>query len=186
VSTVIAGSPADAMGLKSGDIMTSFNGHPITAKKDKEVLGFTKMVRESPIGTALPVTVIRDGETLAMKLTLSTRPKTARDAREYEDRILGLTVRDITTDVRIAMNLSSEVQGVIVHRVRSGSPANQARMGPRIIILRVGDQPVSNVEEFEQAVEGLRESQAEEVSLFCRIGAKTGFFRLRPRWADEN
>ena len=43
-------------------------------------------------------------------MVLGTRPTSARDAVEYEDKRFGLTVREITTDIRIALNLSEDRQ----------------------------------------------------------------------------
>ncbi len=185
VSTVIPGSPAEVSGLRPGDVLTEFNGRRISAKQDQEVLGFTKMVRESPIGQMIPMSILRNGESMQLELTMTTRPRTARDAREYVDEQLGLTVREITTDVRIAMNLSGEVQGVIVHRVRPGSPANQARLRPPYIVLAIDEKPITGLADYEAAVAALRESKPAEVTLFCRIGATTAFFRLQPRWEAE-
>lgn len=181
VSTIVAGSPADVAGLQRGDVLTHFDGTPLTAKLDREIVGFTKLVRETGI-KEVSVRLLRDGEPMEMSLMLTERPKAARDAGEYEDKVFGLTVREITTDVRILLNLSEDVQGVIVRRVKSGSWANLAHMVPGLIIMRMGDYPVTNLEDFKEAIDRLAEQKPAEVPVFCRAGARTGFFRLQPRW----
>jgi hypothetical protein len=35
---------------------------------------------------------------------------------------------------------------------------------------------------FTSAIEGEKKAKNAEVTLFCRIGANTAFFRLQPRW----
>jgi serine protease Do len=184
VSTVLPGSPAARAGLRMGDVLKEFNGEPITTKLDREWANFTKMVSESPLDTPLPITLIRDGGPTESTVTLMVRPKSARDASEYEDKRLGLTVREITVDVRIQLNLSEDLQGVIVRRVESGSPANQAQLRPGMVILRVGGESFANLEEFEAISHRLAEEKPTEITLFCRVGANTSFFRIQPRWED--
>ena len=184
VATVLADSSARAAGILEGDIIVDFNGVPVTATQDKDVAAFTKMVRESPIEEELSVTLYRNGVLQTIRLTLMSRPKTARDAEEFEDTTFGLTVRELTRDVRIVLNLSDDIEGVIVRRVKSGSSASLAGIRPSYILLRFGDHPVRNLEEFELAVTAVTEETPDEVTVFCRVGATTAFFRLQPRWND--
>lgn len=182
VSGIVDGSPAATAGLQPGDIITQFNDIPIRAKLDREVIGFTKLVRDTGTGKEVAVTILRDGKPLELKTTLAARPKSARDAGEHLDEALGLTVREITTDLRILLNLAEDVKGVIVRRVRSGSVANLAGIRPGVIIMSLGDFPTGNIEEYKAAIEKLAANKPKEVTAFCRAGAATGFFRLEPRW----
>ncbi|MBI2435557.1 MAG: PDZ domain-containing protein [Candidatus Hydrogenedentes bacterium] len=182
VSTVVPGSPAAEIGLQPGDIIISFNNTPIQARQDRDVLGFTQLVRQAGAGNEVEVTILRAGQPEQLHVKVGARPRTSREAEEHEDPYLGLTVREITTDMRIAMNLPEDVQGVIVRRVKSGSPAQEAGMRPMVIILRLGPHPVTTLEDFRQAVEQMARQKPAEVSVFGRFGAATGFFRLNPRW----
>ncbi len=182
VSTVVPGSPSEAAGFKDGDVVILFNGTPVRAKQNREVLAFTKLVRDTPIGTAVPVRVLRDGQPLELQVTLAEKPKAARDAGEFEDKTFGLTVRELTTDVRLVLNLSEDVKGVIVRRVKSGSFADLAQIRPGVIILNFGGSPVTNLDEFKEAVAKAAETKPGEIAVFSRIGPRTGFFRLQPRW----
>ncbi len=184
IGTIIPGSPAAAAGLQMGDVITRFDGVPVKAKQDREVLGFTKLVRDVGAGKTVPVTVLRDGEPVELTVTLAERPKSARDAGEFEDEVFGLTVREITTDVRILLNLSEDVQGVIVRRVKSGSWASLAEIIPGTIILNFGGHPVTNLDDYKAAVEKLKTEKPDEIAVFCRVGARTGFFRIQPRWEN--
>lgn len=186
VATVLAGSSAYAAGILAGDVIVDFNGVPVSATQDKDVAAFTKMVRESPIEEELPITLYREGVVQTIRLTLMPRPKAARDAEEFEDSIFGLTVRELTRDVRIILNLSDDVEGVIVRRAKSGSAANLAGIRPNFIILRFSDYPIRNLEDFEQAVTAVAAEVPDEVTVFCRVGATTAFFRLQPRWNDQD
>jgi serine protease Do len=182
ISTVIQGSPADRAGLRMGDVIVSFNGTPIDAKEDLDVLGFTRLVRETPLGQPVPVRLLREGESVDLRLTLLPRPKSGRDAESYDDDTLGITVRELTTDVRIVMNLPDDVQGLLVRRVKSGSPAALAGIRPGFVILGIGRRPIGDVEDYQHAIEAEAAVRSPEVTVFCRIGANTAFFRLQPRW----
>jgi len=184
ISTVVAGSPATEAGLRAGDIIVEFDGTPIRAKLDRDVPGFTKLVREAGPGREVVVRVLRDGQPVDVTTVLGTRPRSAQEAGEYEAPQFGLTVRELTTDVRIALNLPENIEGVIVRRVKSGSVAQIARMRPGVVILRFGGHLVTNLADFQAAVEQVTADRPQEVVVFGRLGAATGFFRLEPRW-DE-
>ncbi|HPO12098.1 MAG TPA: PDZ domain-containing protein [Candidatus Hydrogenedentes bacterium] len=182
ISTVIPGSPGAEAGLRTGDVIMDFNGTPIRAKLDREVVGFTKLVRETGPGKEVTIKLFRDKKPVDITMKLGTRPRTSQDAAEYEDTVFGLTVREITTDIRIALNLSDDVKGVIVRRVKSGSAAQLGKMRPGVIILNFGDHPVTNLDDFKAAVQKLAEQKPAEITVFARAGSVTGFFRLQPRW----
>jgi serine protease Do len=185
VSSIVSGTPAEQAGMKSGDVIVNFNGTPLHCKQDREVIGFTKLVREAGIGKTVPLRVLREGEPLDLQIQLVERPKSAREAGEFKDEKLGLTVREITTDVRIVLNLSEAVKGVIIRRVKSGGAADLANMRPGVIIMNLGDYSITSLDDYKGAIEKIAAQKPKEVTAFCRAGAATGFFRLEPRWDNE-
>jgi serine protease Do len=185
ISTMVENSPAQVAGLQRGDVVTRFHNTPVRARQDRDVLGFTQLVRQAGVGTEAEVEILRDGEPMTLTVTLVPRPTAAADALEHEDEVFGLTVRELTTDVRIMLNIGADVEGVIVRRVRRGSWADLAQMQPGAIILEFGGIPVTSIQDFEAAVERAVAEQPSEVAVFCRVGQRTGFFRLQPRWPAE-
>jgi len=185
VSSLVPGTPAEQAGIQRGDVIVNFDGTPIRAKQDREVVGFTKLVRETGVGKTVTVKLLRNGEPMEIETTLSSRPKSARDAGEFVDEVFGLTVREITQDVRIMLNLAEDVNGVIVRRVRSGSVAALAGMRPGIIVMNLGNYPIASLDEFQEAVQSIANAKPDEVTAFCRAGTATGFFRLQPRWEAD-
>ncbi len=184
VASLVPGSPAISAGFQRGDVITEFNGAPIRARQNQEVLGFTKLVRETGVGEEVEVDFYRDGEPMTIGLTLAGRPKSANDAGEFESETFGITVRELTQDVRILMNLSEDTKGVIVRRVKPGSWAFLGGMRPGVIIMDFGGHPVTTPEEFQAAAAKVEEDKQKEVSVFCRVGSRTRFFRLEPRWGS--
>lgn len=186
VSTVVENSPAASIGLQAGDIVTEFNGTPIVAKTDRDVMGFTKVIRDSGVDKEVGLKVLRGGQALDLKVKLGTRPRMAAEATEYEDPVFGITVREITTDLRLRVNLPESVEGIIVRKVESGSAAQLGKMRPGVIIMGINGQSVRSIEEYKAAVAKAASEKPKEVAIFARVGAATGFFRLEPRWDDAN
>jgi putative serine protease PepD len=67
LETVNSGSAADKAGLKKGDVITNFNGVPITSSTD-----LTAQVRAAASGETVKVTYVRDGKTYQTNVTLGS------------------------------------------------------------------------------------------------------------------
>jgi len=61
-------SPAEKAGLKENDIIIEYNGKKIGAD-DK----LDEMIQNSPIGPAIPITILRGKKELRLKVTLTER-----------------------------------------------------------------------------------------------------------------
>ena len=66
---IVAGSPAEAAGLAAGDIITAVNGTSLDAAHPLDLV----MSQLSP-GQAATLSVLRNGQTLTIQVTLGTRP----------------------------------------------------------------------------------------------------------------
>lgn len=67
ISEVSAGGAAEQAGLAAGDVVTKFNGVPITDQTD-----LTAQVRAMPGGATAEITFTRDGESQTLDVTLGT------------------------------------------------------------------------------------------------------------------
>ncbi len=72
VSCVVPGGPADAAGLKAGDVITSVADKPVTTYD-----ALTTAVSSAKPGEKVAVTVTRNGSTQHLSVTLGKRPATA-------------------------------------------------------------------------------------------------------------
>jgi len=73
VSAVIAGSPADRAGLQPGDVIVQWNGKAINNRDDLPLA-----VAATPVGKAVKVLVIRDGEPVELSATVGRSTPTRR------------------------------------------------------------------------------------------------------------
>jgi S1-C subfamily serine protease len=69
VMQVDARSPAAQAGIERGDVVIRFDGKPVA---DQRALFF--LAARAPIGTEVPVDVLRDGETLRLRVRIGRRP----------------------------------------------------------------------------------------------------------------
>ena len=65
IAQVDSRGPAAASGLRSGDVVRSFAGKPVEDSRD-----FARFVADAPPGSQVPVTVVRDGREVAVRLTI--------------------------------------------------------------------------------------------------------------------
>jgi putative serine protease PepD len=69
ITQVVKGGPAAKAGLQAGDVITSFDGQPITSADD-----ITAAVSGAKSGETVQVTVKRDGSTKHVSVTLGVQP----------------------------------------------------------------------------------------------------------------
>jgi serine protease Do len=154
IDSVFTGSPADRAGIRRGDVVLSFNNQEVANGGQ-----FSVLVATVGQGNAIPVEVIRDGEHLNLNATIGDRdrdlaqsPETGAES-EPRQVLLGMELSRFTSE--IANDIGAEhVNGLYVWRVYPGSPADLAGITAGTIIMKVGKQPVSTIEEL---VAGIRD-----------------------------
>jgi serine protease Do len=148
VASVMDGSPAQKAGLRSGDVITEYDGHRVTRSSDLPLA-----VAGTPIGRDVPLTVLRDGKamTLTAKIAKLEEPAQKLVAQTGHD-MLGLDVESLTPPVAQQLGLS-EQHGVLVKEVEDDSPAANAGIQAGDVIVEVDHQPVTTVSQLRREVE---------------------------------
>lgn len=154
VAEVVPGSPAEKAGLKSGDVIKTFNGKPVT---DARHLKLT--VATVPPGEKVAAEVIRDGKSEKVDLTITSRPNDRRLSRndgnddfggaDNEDTgtLNGVGVADLDPQTRREFDIPAKVRGALVTAVEPDSPSAQAGLQPGDVIQEINRQPVRNAED---------------------------------------
>jgi hypothetical protein len=104
-------------------------------------------------GTKFRAEFFRDGQTVMKNLEVTPSPPTYESAPRYKSAALGITVRDLTYEVRRYFQKKADEPGAIVSKIEQGSKASVAGIKPFEIITHVNDKPVMNVKEFEKATQ---------------------------------
>jgi serine protease Do len=155
VTQVTPDSPAEHAGLKSGDVIRSLDGRVIGNGSALQVA-----VSEDTPGTNIELGILRDGSPQTLKVKVGEYHAKTEVADNDGDASgpnakpgkLGLSVGDLTSDVRQQLSIPDNVKGVAVESVRPASPADDAGLAPGDVILELNRQPVSSADKFVTAV----------------------------------
>jgi serine protease Do len=154
IAQVTPDSPAGRGGAHQGDVITQLNGQPIINGSALQVA-----VSEMTPGTKISLGVLRDGKPENLSLTVGEfhgKNEVASNSDESEEGPqsgkLGLSVSDLTADVRQQINAPEHVHGVVVQSVRPASPADEAGIQPGDVILEVNRKPAQSAADFSNAV----------------------------------
>ncbi len=155
VAAVRAGSPAEAAGLREGDVLVSYDGETISALFDEELPAARKRMADPKVGKAVEVVVRRAGEEKRFRVV--TQDLGRFSGQEEDDPMLGLTAKGITDAMARERRLLSTV-GVLVTGVQIGGPAHTAE--PRLregdVIVELAGLSVGSLSELRRAEEASR------------------------------
>jgi serine protease Do len=166
VASVTEGGPAEASGIKAGDVIIAFDSRPVEAMRD-----LPRMVAETPIDRATKVTVFRNGKTLKLKVTIDELPDDVkvRKASGIEDKnslkLLGLTLTSLQDSLRQTYKLDSRAKGVLVTDVKDGSAGKKAGLQPGDLIIEVAPDTVTTPKQFKKSIEQARKNKRKTVLL---------------------
>lgn len=112
-----------------------------------------RSLTELGFGKKFTAEVYRDGKLETMPFTITESPAHYDSAKRYKSDALGLTIRDITYEVRRYFQMENDAPGVIISKIEPGGKASVGGLKPYEVITHVGDIPVANAAEFEKAIE---------------------------------
>lgn len=145
VGDVMDDSPASKAKLERGDIITIYNATPV--RDSNHLRG---LVADTPPGTTVHVSVLRDKQTLALNITIGELPKelakASRDGSgKGEHALAGITVENVRQSGR-----SKASSGVVVTDIEPESPAERAGLQKGDVIREINRKPVKDLKDFER------------------------------------
>jgi len=152
VAKVLPDSPAAKAKFEVGDIVVAFNGKAINRSSS-----LPPVVGSTPVGKKVPVKVIRGGRSQTLWVTLGELPDEeepiakAEESKTTSDNRLNVKVADLTDQQHKELQIEG---GVLVEAVGDG-PAADAGVRSGDILLRIDNQPVNNVDDFERRIKKL-------------------------------
>jgi serine protease Do len=142
-------SPAARAGIKTGDVITQYDGRKVSTSAD-----LPKLVAATAVGRRVPVTVVRGGRPVTLDVTVAQMDEPDQPAvaqAEGEKSPLGLTVETVTPSVARELKLS-EPRGVVVRGVRGGSPAENAGVQAGDVITEVDHEAVTDAAQMKRVL----------------------------------
>ncbi len=182
VSKVEPDGPADAAGLKRGDVIVEFDGKPID-----EMAELPRVVASTAVGDKVEVVVLRDGKRKTVEVEVGRFPDDPQMARAESDEPgevtaeeFGLRVQDLTEELAEQLGVD-ETEGAVVTRVARGSPAAEAGLRRGDVILEVDRKAVADVGELEERLGAIDKGAL----LLIRRGDNTLFMAMKKPSAEE-
>ena len=171
VTEVYPGSPADKAGLKAGDILLavrrgSERERPLEADHDYSYSSATwpevenslnTLMTEFGAGAKVTVVYARDGRRCEAPVVLEPAPVHYKNAPKARNRALGLSVRDMTFEVRRFFKFDEKAPGIVIARVKPGSPADVAGLGEYELVTEVNGEKVTGAKDFAAKVKGKKD-----------------------------
>ncbi len=186
VSSVTDKGPAEAGGIKAGDVILSFNGKPVDSMRE-----LPRIVAETDIGKSVPVEVWRDErqQTVAIKIgeleeevpvLASTGPRgNAVEPEEAAIDDLGVSVTSITDEMRQQFNLPNELQGVVITAVEPNSAAAEKSLRPGDVIVEVSQEEVKTPGQIAEKIREARDADRSSVLLKINRNGDRRFVAVR-------
>jgi len=112
----------------------------------------TRALTDIGFGTPFTADVFREGKVISKDFKVEEGPKNYESAKRFKSDAAGLTVRDMTYEVRRFFQLKPEDPGVIVSKIEKGGKASVAGIKPLEQITSINDTPVKSVDDVEKAL----------------------------------
>jgi serine protease Do/serine protease DegQ len=168
VADVMTGSPADAGGVRQGDVIVEFGGDRI-----KEVPELQRRVASVSPGQSIAITVVRERRPVGLRITVGEMPADEPMVTDdTSEETLGLAVEPVPSELAQRLDPPAAA-GVVVTSVAPGGPADRAGLRPGDVILELDRQIIVDVAGFRKVVGALAPGQT--VPLYVhRVGNPGG------------
>jgi serine protease Do len=159
--------PAGKGGIERGDIVLSFNGHPVDDEHELPAL-----VAQTPINQKVPVEVVRNGKHMTIDVTIGERkePQVASAKAETPGGNWGMQVGDITPEIAQQFHLEG-AKGVVIQKVAPDSPSAEAGLQPGDVVMEVNHDKVATVSDFVAKAKEAQTNKKPALLLVQRGGA---------------
>jgi serine protease Do len=175
VDLVTKDSPAAHAGIKQGDIITGFNGAPVTDTRD---LAFA--IAAIPAGKNVSLQVQRDGQQITANVTIGVEHEqhVAANGTPPEHRAhSGLELAPLSSEKRQELGIGT-TGGVLVADVMPGSPADQSGLQAGDVILGIGGRPVSSPEDAASRIHAAESGKKPALPLLVMRDGTTAYMAL--------
>ncbi|MBB3660564.1 serine protease Do [Rhizobium sp. BK650] len=172
ISGVDPRGPAAPAGIRAGDVIVNLNNLEVRDPRQLQ-----RIVAEIPVGTAVPVTVVREGRSTELTVTLTRREAPVPGTTIVS--ALGMQVSGITPELRNELRLRVDARGVVVAAVNPDSQAGRLGIRPGTVITEVQNEAVDSPGDLVRRVEALKaEGRSSLVILVLAANGQTRIVAL--------
>ena len=191
VEQIDPNGPAAKAGVKAGDIITEFNGQRVEG-----TMGFRRMVRETPEGRTVQLTIWRDGRSQALSAELASMPRHSREdmspgmprvmpfpqaaeiLRQFREHglnpaapTIGISAMDVSGQLGAYFNVP-DGEGVLVTEVKENTPAAKGGLKAGDVITKINGKRVHDLGELRGQLGESRDTKSVSLSVI-RKGTET-------------
>ncbi|MGB5556862.1 MAG: Do family serine endopeptidase [Paracoccaceae bacterium] len=179
--TDVPEGPSKEAGMQSGDVILSFDGVEVADTRE-----LVRVVGNAEIGKAARVVVFRDGKTQTLMVTLGRRedaeaeavPASAPADEPVEKQVLGLTIAEMTDELRSQLGLNPGSDGLVVADVAEDSEAYDKGLRAGDVITEAGQQKVVKVADLETRITETKDAGRKSLLLLVRRAGEPRFVAL--------
>ena len=189
--------PAEKAGIKTGDVILSFNGRDINEMRE-----LPRIVAETPIDKDVPVVVWREGKKLTLKANIGelekaedegllaakgdkTGPASVDEIPGTELPDMGLTVSPLNKALRQKYAINDNVEGVIITDAGLNSDAARKGLSEGDVIVEMNRHPVKSVEDAQAVVKAVQSDKRDTVLVLINRGGEVQFVAVKLEQGDK-
>lgn len=178
-------TPADKAGIEIGDVVTAFNGQTVKSTKELQ-----RLVKSSPVGKSLNLTVIRQGKQKNLTVTLEYPSKGLSILQKMDEKfkqfskslsvkeVLGAHMAVLDDDLRSKFKISNSVDGIVLLDVDKKSIWSSQDLTEGDVICSAGGIELKTVEQLENIIKESRNAGKKSVFLLVNIKGVKVFIPL--------
>lgn len=159
VASVIDGGPAEASGIRVGDVILRFDSQDVEKMRD-----LPRIVAETEIGKRVDVIVWRKGEEQTVQVTVGrlegsevSQSSVSESSDDDSSTILGLSLSELTESHRSRFSIEDDIDGVLISNVSRDSQAYDKGVRRGDVIAELGQEEVNTPSDVEAQLDQLLE-----------------------------
>ena len=186
IASVEPNQGASRAGIRQGDVVTRVGGRAVTPD---ETLSY--LVSNSPIGTRIPIEIIRDGKPMTVTAVVGERPPEEQLAAslgnddqgfstddddgksnaQAAQASLGVAVQPLTPGIARSIGVPADVKGLVVTGVDPSSDAATKTLKRGDVIISINRRPAVTPQDVTTAVSEATQAKRPSVLLLVQRGA---------------
>jgi serine protease Do len=151
ISDIVKESPAAKAGLQQGDIIVQYNDKPV-----KNVNKFRNEIGMMAPDSKVQIKILRNRKPQTLTVCLGSQTEGAVMSAEVTQK-LGIELENLSPEMTSKLGYTSDVSGVVISKVKPGSPAAMAGLRPTFLITGVAidnvTKPIKGTGDLDAALE---------------------------------
>lgn len=149
IGEVVEDSPGEKAELQTMDVILEVNGESIATASDLRLNISTRRP-----GDKVKLTVFRNGRKEKINVRLEEFPEQTerRVAEDEKSNDLGISIKNLTDDIRNSYRIDDDVNGVIITDVDRNSEAAKKGLIRGMVIMKIGENEIKNRQDYRKAI----------------------------------